>query len=33
MYLVIAYSEDFKFVYNERSFGIYLKKKKISANR
>ena len=26
MYLVTDYSEDFKFVYNERSFGIYLKK-------
>ena len=26
MYLVTDYSEDFKFVYNERSFGMYLKK-------
>jgi len=26
MYLVTDYSEDFKFVYNERSFGMFLKK-------
>ena len=25
MYLVTDYSEDFKFVYNERSFGMFLK--------
>ena len=28
MYLVTDYSEEFKFVYNERSFGMYLKKTK-----
>jgi hypothetical protein len=28
MYLVTDYSEDFKFVYNERSFGMFLKKTK-----
>ena len=28
MYLVTDYSDKFKFVYNERSFGMYLKKTK-----
>ena len=28
MYLVTDYSDEFKFVYNERSFGMYLKKTK-----
>ena len=33
MYIVTDYSDDFKFVYNERSFGMFLKKKRLSANR